>query len=349
MSGIGANYVSTSHIRHGLKVGLAGVLAYYLSGLIGIPYAYWAVVSTVIVMQMQVSDSIQMCLYRFTGTTIGAGIGIVAILVFPTTEYATLAGIFVTTGLCAYLTRYNVRFRMAAITVSIVYLTSVSEEHRIYFTLFRVAEIGIGVLCAFLVSVLVWPNRTGAVLRARLEKQYDELAAHYESVMENFLSRQQITRADIVTELGGEMKTNREMVQKVYSMEHRLFKENVPLLSLQVQVLNSVLERVQSMPILLNGVDGAGLIMASELMELTQATTEALRAIGAGISLDSTRLARAVELIEQRFSELYPQGESEQFEARRLVQMLGFIDVAHHLGEYVLDVLDRPELAGLAD
>ncbi len=71
----------------------------------------------------------------------------------------TLLGIFVSTGICAYLTRYNARFRMAAITVAIVYLTSLTEDHRIQFTLFRVAEIGIGVLCAFLVAVVVWPNR----------------------------------------------------------------------------------------------------------------------------------------------------------------------------------------------
>ncbi len=74
--------MTTGHTRHGVKVGLASVLAYYLSGQVGLPYAYWAVITTVIVMQMHVADSIQMCLYRFTGTAIGAVIGIAAILIF---------------------------------------------------------------------------------------------------------------------------------------------------------------------------------------------------------------------------------------------------------------------------
>ncbi len=83
----------------------------------------------------------------------------------------------------------------AAITVAIVYLTSLTEDHRIQFTLFRVAEIGIGVLCAFLVAVVVWPNRTGSALRERLKQQYDELATHYSVLMGNFLSRQKKNRS----------------------------------------------------------------------------------------------------------------------------------------------------------
>ncbi len=70
------------HVRHGIKVGLACVLALIVSGSIGVPYAYWAVITTVIVMQMHVADSIRMSFYRFSGTAIGAFIGIVAILIF---------------------------------------------------------------------------------------------------------------------------------------------------------------------------------------------------------------------------------------------------------------------------
>lgn len=339
-------YMTTGHTRHGIKVGLASVLAYYLSYLIGIPYAYWAVVSTVIVMQIQVSDSIQMCLYRFTGTAIGAVIGIAAILVFPPTHYYTMLGVFLTTGLCAYLTRYNSRFRMAAITVSIVYLTSIGEDHRIHFTLFRVAEIGIGVLCAFLVSVLVWPNRTGAALRKRVEKQYDQLADHYMMLMGNFLSRQKKTDPDLFFDLIGETQKNREMFHKVYAMERRFFRDDVALLSVQVSVLNSVLERLQAMPILLNEVEGEGfdIIMAPELMELARATADALRAIGRGEPYDSHRLALAVNHIEHRFVELRKQGVTTRFEYRRMFQVLGFINASQHLGEYVLDALNKPEM-----
>lgn len=341
-------HIFSGHTRHGIKVGLASLLAYYVSGQLQLPYAFWAVITTVIVMQMHVADSIHMCLYRFTGTAIGAVIGICAILIFPPTPMYTLLGIFVATGVCAYLTRYNERFRMAAITVAIVYLTSLGADDRIQYTLLRVAEIGIGVLCAFVVSVAIWPRRTGSALRERLQGQYDELATHYTQLMGNFLSRQQKADPDLFFDLVSEAQKNREMFHKVFAMERRFFKDDVRLLSLQVSVFNSALERLQAMPILLNEVEGVGfdIILAPELNELTQATTEALRGIGQGIPQDSRRLANAVVAIETRFAELRDQGVTGRFEARRLFQVLSFINAAQHLGEYVLDVLNKPEMTG---
>lgn len=340
------NHFTSGHLRHGLKVGLASLLAYFTSGLLGIPFAYWSVITTVIVMQMHVADSIHMCLYRFTGTAIGAVIGIVTILIFPATHLYTLMGIFISTAVCAYLTRYNERFRMAAITVAIVYLTSMEADDRIQFTLFRVAEIGIGVLCAFVVSVLIWPNRTGAALRERLAKQYEELAAHYELLMGNFVSRQQKTDPDLFFDLVSERQKNRDMFHKVYAMERRFFKDDIKLLSIQVSVLTSALERLQNMLTLLNEVDGVGfdIILAPELNELSKATIEALRAIGRGQHQDSHRLASAVVKIEERFIELRHQGVTERFDYRRLFQVLGFINMAQHLGEYVLEALNKPEM-----
>nr|WP_287410720.1 FUSC family protein [Pseudodesulfovibrio sp.] len=337
--------IASSHIRHGIKVGVASVLAYVVSGFVGVPYAYWAVITTVIVMQVHVADSIHMCLYRFTGTAIGAGMGILLILIFPATPMYTLMGIFVGTGVCAYLTRYNVRFRMAAITVAIVYLTSLTDEHRILFTLSRVAEIGVGVSCAFLVSVILWPRRAGAALRERLEHQYGQLAVRYTLLMNNFLSLQQKTDPDLFDDFAGTTEKNKEMFHKVFSMERRFFRDDVNLLSTQVSVFRSVLERLQAMLTLLNQVEGVGfdIILAPELTELTRSTTTALRAIGMGVPHDTKRLEEAVTNIEIRFIELRRQGVTSRFGAQRLFQVLGFISSAQHLGEYVIKVIKEYE------
>lgn len=338
--------ISFGHMRHGIKVGLACVLTYFVSDFIGLPYAFWAVITAVIVMQMHVADSIHMCLYRFWGTAIGAGIGILAILVFPPTPLWTLLGLFVSTGLCAYLTKYNARFRMAAITVVIVYLTSLGAEDRVVFTLYRVAEIGLGVFCAFVVSIAVWPHRVSTVLRDRLETQFDELADDYMLLMGNFLSRQKKTDTEMFMVLDSDAQKNREMFHKVYVTERRFFRDDVKLLSLQVSVFHSALERLQSLPLLLNEVEGDGfdIIMAPELMELTRATSDGLRAIGKGEPHDSVRLQEAVAAIEVRFEELRKEQVTQRFNARRFFQVLSFINVAQHLGEFVLDALNKPEL-----
>ncbi|MBG0790223.1 MAG: FUSC family protein [Desulfovibrionaceae bacterium] len=336
-----------AQLRHGVKVGLASVLAYVVAYLIGIPYGYWAVITTVIVMQVHVADSLRMGVYRFTGTALGAGMGIVMILLLPPTPLYTLIGIFVGTGVCAYMTRYNAKFRMAAITVSIVFLTSLGEEGRIGFTLFRVAEIGIGVLSAVLVSVLVWPSRAGEKLRARLKKQYDALADSYELILNHFLDRQKMADPDLLFDLEKDIRKNVDVFHSVYAMERRLFRDDVALLSLQVTVLRSALERVQGMLILLNDLNGDGfdIIMTPELRELCRVSTDALRALGSGAPHDRHGLAAAVVASEERFYELRRQGVTGRFDVRRLFQVLGFINAAQHLGEYLLDALNNPEMS----
>lgn len=342
------DHISREHVQHGVKVGLASVLAYFLSDRLGLPFAFWAVITTVIVMQMHVADSIRMCLYRFSGTAIGAVVGILMILVFPPTPLYTLLGIFTGTAICAYLTRYNARYRMAAITLAIVFLTSLGDDDRIPYALFRVAEIGIGVLCAFAVSVLIWPNRAGANLRGRLADQFGQAAEHYTLLMGNFLSRQEKTDPDLLFDLEGDVREDKELFHKVYAMERRFFREDMALLSLQVTVIRSALERLQSMLTLLNEVEGTGfdIIMAPELNRLVRASGDALRAIGSGTPHDTRSLAAAVVAIEPRFAELRHQGVTERFGVRRLFQVLGFINAAQHLGEYLLEVLNKPEMTG---
>lgn len=336
----------SSHVRHGLKVGLASVLAYAAAGWIGMPYGYWAVITTVIVMQMHVADSIQMSLYRFTGTAIGAGMGILMILIFPPTYGFTLVAIFLGTGICAYLTRYDVRYRMAAITMSIVFLTSLGAEHRIEFTLFRVAEIGIGVLCAFLVSVAVWPNRTTSALLGRLRDQYDQVADNVLLLMGNFLHRQRKTDPDLFFDLAREVQANRVLYNKIYSTERRVFRDDMDLLAVQVNTLNSVVERLQSTPSLLNEVEGDGfdIIMAPELTQLAETIAQALRAIGRGAHYDPHPLAKAVDEVEKRFIELREEGVIERFEVRRYFQVMSFINTAQHLAEFLLVVLNKPQM-----
>ena len=137
-------------LRHGLKTGTAAVLAFGLASLFNLKYGYWAALSAVIVMQVYVADSVQMCLYRFSGTAVGALIGMAAISVFPATQAMTVLALFLSVAFCAYMTRYNARYRMAAITVCIVILASLDQEDRLVFGLLRVAEIGIGVAAAAL-------------------------------------------------------------------------------------------------------------------------------------------------------------------------------------------------------
>jgi len=64
--------ITAIHMIHGLKTALAGVLAYSITLFFNMEFGYWAVISTVIVMQIYVAEKMEMCLYRLSGTIIGA-------------------------------------------------------------------------------------------------------------------------------------------------------------------------------------------------------------------------------------------------------------------------------------
>ncbi len=98
-------------IRHAVKTGLAAVPACTIAWLCNLEFLYWAGLSAVIVMQVNVTDSIRMCLYRFSGTAVGAFIGIAAIVIFPENRVMTMLALFCSVRFCAYMTRYSVRYR----------------------------------------------------------------------------------------------------------------------------------------------------------------------------------------------------------------------------------------------
>ncbi len=170
--------IPVAYLRHGLKTGLACLIAYEGSRAMGLPYGFWAVISTVIVMQVYVADSVRMCLYRFFGTAMGAIIGITAIWLFPPGDLWNDLAIFLTLGFCAFMTRYSPRYRMAAITVSVVFVGSFGSptEERILYACWRLLEITVGVGTAFLVSILIFPERLEAHLMERLDTQMSQAA-----------------------------------------------------------------------------------------------------------------------------------------------------------------------------
>ncbi len=263
-----------AHVRHGVKTGLATVLAYALTDLLGLPMGFWAVLSAVIVMQINVADSISMCVYRFTGTALGAGIGLALLLIVPKTPWAMGGALFIAVGFCAYMTRYSSRYRMAAITTVIVLMAGAHEPDPISFSLYRVLEIGVGVACAFAVSVLLWPARAGAALRERLEEQFARAAELYDTVNESFLSRQHPLPDDFLAELDAKVRENRDLLQKALRHERLLYNDDTALLSRQVSMLERCLDHMHALLGAVNTVYGKGfpLIMEQEL-----------RAMGGGI------------------------------------------------------------------
>lgn len=333
-----------AHIIHGVKAGLAALMAYALADVFQLKFGYWAALSAVIVMQISVADSVRMCWYRFSGTAVGAVIGILVILIFPETPAMIYASLFLSTAFCAYMTRYNVRYKMAAITTTIVVLASLGMPDRITFGLFRVLEIAVGVSSAFVVSILLLPQRVGVDLEHRLAERFRECGRLYHALMEGFLFLQEHMDPRMLDTFIRELGKDREIFHKVLKHERYIYRDNTALLGLNLATLEKCAAHAQAMLDVLNSHEGKGyeILMARELRELTAATTTAMRHASEGVPPNPERLAEVIQLCEVRLAELRGEGVTKRFYLQKLTQFFAFYHGAHFMAQDMLHYANEP-------
>ncbi|WP_319523648.1 FUSC family protein [Breoghania sp.] len=336
------NNVSTN-LTHGFKTALAAVLAYYITTILALDFGYWAVITAVIVMQVYVADSVEMCFYRLSGTLIGAAMGVVVLLVIPKTAFFTGAALFVTVGICSFLTRFNTRYRMAGITVVIVVMTGICVQDVFIFGLYRVLEICIGILCAFLVSVLVLPKRKVDTLRAALERQAKACAERCLILVDAFVSRQQNVEESPVAELVKDVWKNHELLQKASRNESliysRKFNENFPL---KVSVISRSVEHLRNMVRALNAFDDDGydIIMAGELKKLAETSGRALVLfVKNEYSTIGDDLEKTISELDDRLGSIRKEGLVRRFDSRKLVQVFSFYSSLLYFADDILTAI----------
>lgn len=329
---------TAAHVRHGIKTGLACVAAYGAAQALGLQFGYWAALSAVIVMQLSVADSVRMCWYRLSGTAIGALIGVAAILAFPHTQAMTYLALFLAVAFCAYMTRYDPRYRMAAITTCIVVLASLGQQDRLFFGLERVLEIAIGVGCAFLASVLLWPQRAGQELQQRLRGQFTRGAELYGLILDAFLNRQSGLAPDLLDAFDASVAANRDILHKVLRHERLLYRHDTRALGLKVDTLDSCARHLRAMLHSLNDSQGQGydILMEPELRALATTTQEAMRAVGQGAALHPEALEAALDGAEARLGELRELGATRRFHLHKLMQFFSFFHCLRFLGRDLL-------------
>jgi uncharacterized membrane protein YccC len=332
--------ISATHAMHGFKTALAAVLAYAITTSLALEFGYWAVISTVIVMQVYVADSVEMCLYRFTGTLIGAMLGVLVILVCPKTPLFIGIALFVTIGICSFLTRYKTRYRMAAITVVIVVMTGMQAQDVFIFGLSRVLEICIGILCAFVVSVLIFPKRKVDVLRTRLEDQASACAQQCCALVDAFISRQQSVDESPVTALARDVWENHALLQKIHRHESLIyrgaFRENF---ALKVSVISRSVEHLRNMVRALNALDDNGddIILSAELKKLAQKSGRALTMIVKNEPLAiKNDLEHAVSELNAGLLDIRKEGLIRRFDSEKLVQVFSFYSSLLYLTDDIL-------------
>lgn len=327
-----------AHLVHGLKTGIAAVLAFVAADILQLKFGYWAALSAVIVMQVNVADSVRMCWYRLSGTAVGAAMGMLCIVIFPETPVMIQLSLFISVAFCAYMTKYNTRYRMAAITVSIVLLASIGQPDRLSFALFRFVEIGVGVTCAFIVSITILPLRGGTALRERLRDHFAACADMYGNLMDRFLSMQSHLSPYIMEPLHNAIIEDRKLCQNVLHHERFIYHENAMLLEHKINTLEKCSSHLQAMLHALNDHEGSGysILMEEELRNVATVTMKVMHAIASNETPDCAELETALTAAEDTLTKLRNDGATRRFYLQKLVQFFTFYHAAHGMSKDVL-------------
>ena len=341
------------YARYGIKMGVGCALAYGLSALIGSPYAIWAVVSTIIAMQINIADSLQAGVLRLTGTCLGAAVGVLLLLLLPKAPLPVAAALFCIATGCAYLTRYSNLFSAVAIASVVVLFSGVQHissgyADAIVFGLMRVTEIAIGVGSAFLVSLVLWPVRLMDTLRADLDLQFLESARLFDSILSSFLSGQQQLPYSLLKSIEDKIWNNHERLSKARKHESRFYRYEHKIMEVQVTALDRTAESLRTMMESLNDYEEEGRdpLTGPELRALGDAIIATLRHLGGGAPTSPApelirSLTGGVDAAESKLAVLRQDGATSGYDLHKVLQFFAFYQAMRLLSESLLIALDR--------
>jgi uncharacterized membrane protein YccC len=127
------------------RMSLATIVSAMAARACGLPEQFWAVVTTVMVMQSSLGAAWEVSLQRLIGTVIGGGTGAIWLAWFPRSVPVLALGMLVMGAICRLLRQSQSAYRFAGITLVIIAMPSYSNPSWII-ALHRFLEVCIGII-----------------------------------------------------------------------------------------------------------------------------------------------------------------------------------------------------------
>jgi uncharacterized membrane protein YccC len=141
---------------HSVRTALAAIVSLVVARLFGLPEAYWAPVTTLVITQSSLRETLSLSWHRFIGTALGALVGVIVAIQIGPNLLAFGAGVLVLGLLCALVGSDRTAYRFGAVTLAIVLLVPrANSAWHMAFHRFAGVSLGIGVA---LVLTVLWPE-----------------------------------------------------------------------------------------------------------------------------------------------------------------------------------------------
>jgi uncharacterized membrane protein YgaE (UPF0421/DUF939 family) len=158
---VGAWIIAKDHppsTGYAAQTAVAAVVSYLIAHSFWLPEAYWAPMSTLIVMQSTLSAALPVSVQYVAGTAVGAVVGAIADAYFPVNVWVFGVAAFIIGLLCVILRIERSAYRNASITLAIVMLVPRSGSGLLV-ALHRFFEVSIGIVVG-LVFFGLWSKIT---------------------------------------------------------------------------------------------------------------------------------------------------------------------------------------------
>lgn len=156
---------SAQAVQFAIKTLLAGGLALWCAFRFGLEQPQWALMTAFIVAQPLSGMVVQKGLARLLGTLIGASMTVLLMALFAQAPWLFLIAVALWMGLCTAASTmlrsaWGYAFVLAGYTVAIIGLPTISQPLTVFDqAVARGTEIALGILCATVVSAVLWPQR----------------------------------------------------------------------------------------------------------------------------------------------------------------------------------------------
>jgi uncharacterized membrane protein YccC len=143
-------------IVHAARTAITAVVSLLLARLLRLPEAYWAAITSMIVMQSNLGAAWTVSKQRLAGTAVGAVLGALLVTYAGASWEVFGAGVFVAGIICAVLRMERNAFRYSGITLAIVML--VARSLPVWeIAVHRFVEISLGIAVGLAVTA-AWPE-----------------------------------------------------------------------------------------------------------------------------------------------------------------------------------------------
>ena len=145
-----------SEIVHAVRTAVAAVASLLIARLFHLPEAYWAAITTIIIMQSTLGAAWTLSKQRLAGTAMGATAGGLLSTYVSSNVAAFGAGVFLLGVICALVHVERNAYRYAGITLAIVMLVAHTQPAWII-AVHRFIEISIGIAVGLILTLLWKP------------------------------------------------------------------------------------------------------------------------------------------------------------------------------------------------